>query len=89
MFTSAWELLPYSVLAIWMAVLAMVYVRTFYAIKHAFESLRMPKALKPAVGAALAAAWSALAIFFAAGRPEGGPVGALIRLRSASARASR
>ncbi len=66
LFTSAWELLPYSVLALWMAVLAMIYVRTFYAINHLFESLRIPKSLKPAVGAALAGA-SGLAIFFAAG----------------------
>ena len=48
-FASAWELLPYSLLAIWMAVLAMIYVRTFYAANHLFESLRMPKALKPTV----------------------------------------
>jgi chloride channel protein, CIC family len=66
-FTSAWELLPYSVLAIWVAVLAMVYVRTFYAIQHAFESVRIPKALRPAVGAGLSGL-VALAIFFAAGQ---------------------
>ena len=68
-FASAWELLPYSLLAIWMAVLAMIYVRTFYAVNHLFESLRMPKALKPAVGAALAGAVG-LAIFFAVGRQQ-------------------
>ncbi len=66
LFTSAWELLPYSVLAIWMAVLAMLYVRTFYAINHLFEGLRIPRALRPAVGAAMAGA-TGLAIFFAAG----------------------
>ncbi len=67
MFGGAWELLPYSVLAIWMAVLAMIYVRTFYAVNHWFEALRMPKSLKPAVGAALAGAIG-VAIFFAVGR---------------------
>ena len=67
--SSAWELLPYSVLAIWVAVLAMIYVRTFYATGHLFEKLRIPRSLKPAVGAALAAALG-LAIFFAAGSTQ-------------------
>ena len=69
MFSGAWELLPYSLLAIWMAVLAMIYVRTFYAIHHVFESVRVPKSLKPALGAALAAAVG-LAIYFAVGRQQ-------------------
>ena len=66
-FTSAWELLPYSLLAIWVAVLAMVYVRSFYAIQHAFESVRIGKAFRPALGALLSAVL-ALVIFFAVGR---------------------
>jgi chloride channel protein, CIC family len=68
-FTSAWELLPYSLLAIWVAVLAMVYVRSFYAIQHAFESVRIPKALRPALGAGLSGV-VALLIFFVAGRQQ-------------------
>jgi CIC family chloride channel protein len=69
LFGSAWELVPYSVLAILMAVMAMIYVRTFYAINHVFESLRMPKSLKPALGALLAGAIG-LAIYFAVGKQQ-------------------
>ena len=66
-FSNAWELLPYSILAIWVAVLAMIYVRSFYAIQHVFESVPIPKAFRPAVGAALAGAVG-VAIFFATGK---------------------
>ena len=43
------------------------YVRTFYAIQHAFESVRLPKAFRPAVGAGLSALVG-LAIFLAVGQ---------------------
>ena len=66
-FTSAWELVPYSILAIWVAVLAMVYVRTFYGMHHLFQLIPMPKSFKPAVGAALAGAVG-VAIYFGLGR---------------------
>ena len=47
----------------------MIYVRSFYAIHHVFESLRMPKSLKPTLGALLAAAVG-LGIYFAVGRQQ-------------------
>jgi CIC family chloride channel protein len=52
-FTSVWELGPYTLLALWVAFLAMIYVRTFYGITHLFHRLPMPRMLKPAVGALL------------------------------------
>lgn len=66
-FTSAWELLPYTLLAIWVAVMAMLYVRTFYGIHHMFEKIRIPKSYKPAIGAALASSVG-VALFFAMGQ---------------------
>ncbi len=66
-FTSAWELLPYSILAIWVAVLAMLYVRTFYGIHHLFQLLPIPRSFKPAVGAALAGAVG-VGLYFGMGR---------------------
>jgi CIC family chloride channel protein len=53
-FTSAWELGPYFLLAIWVAILSMVYVRTFYGVTQLFHLLRMPRMFKPALGAFLA-----------------------------------
>lgn len=66
-FTNAWELLPYSILAVWMAVLAMVYVRTFYGVQHVFNRLSISKSLKPAVGATLAGVVG-VTIYFVMGR---------------------
>ncbi len=68
-FTSAWELLPYTILAIWMAVLAMIYVRTFYAIQHLFESVPIWKAFRPALGAGLSGAVG-VAIYFLLGQQQ-------------------
>lgn len=66
-FTSAWELLPYTLLAIWVAVMAMLYVRTFYGIHHLFQKVPISNSYKPAIGAALAASLG-VALFFAMGR---------------------
>src|SRR5262249_40557577 len=44
---------PYALLAVAMALLAMVYTRTFYWFTYLFTRLRMPRWLKPAVGAGL------------------------------------
>jgi CIC family chloride channel protein len=52
-FTSAWELAPYLLLALWVAILSMLYVRSFYGITDLFHRLPMPRLLKPAVGAFL------------------------------------
>ncbi|MFO0950478.1 MAG: chloride channel protein [Isosphaeraceae bacterium] len=52
-FTSAWELLPYTLLAFVVVVLSMIYVRTFYAVTDAFHHLPLPRSLRPAVGAGL------------------------------------
>ncbi len=54
-FTSAWELGPYLLLALWVALLSMLYVRTFYGVTYLFHRLRMPRIFKPAVGAFLTA----------------------------------
>jgi CIC family chloride channel protein len=52
-FTSVWELGPYLLLAIWVAILSMLYVRTFYGVTHLFHTMRMPRMFKLAVGAFL------------------------------------
>jgi CIC family chloride channel protein len=54
-------------LALWLAVLSMLYVRTFYGITALFHRLPMPRMLKPAVGAFLTGAVG-LALYFALGR---------------------
>jgi CIC family chloride channel protein len=66
-FSSAWELGPYLLLALWVAVLSMVYVRTFYGVTAVFHNLPMPRTLKPALGALLAGAVGVL-LYYAAGR---------------------
>jgi CIC family chloride channel protein len=58
------ELGPYLLLALWVALLSMVYVRTFYGVTHLFHRLRMPRAFKPAVGAFLTGCVG-LALFYA------------------------
>jgi CIC family chloride channel protein len=52
-FGSAWELGPYLLLALWVAFLSMLYVRTFYGVTGLFHRLPLPHMLKPAVGAFL------------------------------------
>jgi CIC family chloride channel protein len=66
-FTSAWELLPYTLLAAWVAIMAMLYVRTFYGIHHLFKRVPIPNGFKPAIGAAMAGAVG-VGLFFAVGR---------------------
>jgi CIC family chloride channel protein len=65
-FTSAVELGPYFLLALWVAFLSMLYVRTFYGVTHLFHRLPLPRMLKPAVGAFLTGAVG-LVLFYAAG----------------------
>ena len=52
-FTNPWQLGPYLVLAIFMALLAMLYTRTFYGCKRFFDGLSIPRHFRPAVGALL------------------------------------
>src|SRR5271155_3995864 len=52
-FDNAWLLLPYTGLAVAMALLAMVYVRSFYWTTDLFRKLRIRRSLKPAIGAGL------------------------------------
>ncbi len=52
-FTNPWQLIPYTVLAVAMALLAMIYTRTFYWVTYLFTRLRMPRWLRPALGAGL------------------------------------
>jgi CIC family chloride channel protein len=55
-FANALELGPYLLLALWVALLSMLYVRSFYGVTYLFHRLKMPRIFKPAVGAFLAGA---------------------------------
>jgi chloride channel protein, CIC family len=50
-FTNPWQLGPYLLLAIFMALLAMLYTRTFYGCKRIFDRLLVPRHFRPAIGA--------------------------------------
>ena len=52
-FNSAGQLVAYFVLAVLMALLAMIYTRTFYWFIYLFGQLRTSRWLKPAIGATL------------------------------------
>jgi CIC family chloride channel protein len=65
-FENAGQLLVYAILALLMALLAMVYTRTFYGVSHLFRKLPLPRMFRPAVGAFLAGAIG-LALYFAFG----------------------
>ena len=56
-------------LALWVALLAMLYVRTFYGVTHLFHRLPMPRIFKPAVGAFLTGVVG-LVLYYAAGRSQ-------------------
>jgi CIC family chloride channel protein len=69
-FDNPWQLGPYLLLALTMILLAMVYTRSFYGLTNLFHRLRIPRHLKPAIGALLTGA-TGLALylgFSAAGR---------------------
>lgn len=63
------ELIPYTVLALLMVVLAMTYTRTFYGLTHLFARLPVPKIFRPAIGAFLTA-MIGLAMFYAFGQQK-------------------
>src|SRR5207249_2949152 len=50
------QLGPYLLLAMFVALLAMLYTRSFYALVHVFHQLKMPRILKPALGGLLTGA---------------------------------
>lgn len=68
-FSNPLQLLPYLVLALFMAFLAMLYTRSFYGCKWLFDRLPIRRQLVPAIGAFLTGA-VALGLYFAYGRDE-------------------
>jgi CIC family chloride channel protein len=56
------QLVPYLVLALAMAFLAMLYTRSFYGLQRLFHRLPLPRTLKPALGAFLTGGFG-LALF--------------------------
>lgn len=52
-FENPLHLIPYTLLALFLVVLAMVYTRSFYGTTYLFHKLPMPQSLKPAIGAGL------------------------------------
>jgi CIC family chloride channel protein len=66
-FNNPWQLGPYSVLAVWMVLLAMLYTHGFYGLTHWFHRWRIPAHFKPAVGAFLTGAVG-VSLYYAFGR---------------------
>lgn len=62
--------LPFAVLAVIMAFMSWVYVRSFYGIHHLFQKLPLPNWFKPAIGGALTGV-VALLLFVAFSRSGG------------------
>jgi CIC family chloride channel protein len=52
-FLHPFELGPYTVLAVVLALASALYVKSFYGTKHFFERLRIPNYVKPAIGGLL------------------------------------
>jgi CIC family chloride channel protein len=63
-FSNPWQLGPYLLLALFMIALAMLYTRSFYGLTRLFHRLRLPRHVKPALGAFLTGA-AGLALWFA------------------------
>lgn len=55
-FTNPIELVAYTILVVFVVLLAMMYTRTFYGMRYLFHRLPMPTILKPALGAGLTGA---------------------------------
>jgi chloride channel protein, CIC family len=66
-FTNPLHLLPYLLLAVCMALLAMLYIRSFYGVTELFRRVPMRPHFKPAVGAFLTAVL-ALVLYFSLGK---------------------
>jgi CIC family chloride channel protein len=69
-FTNPLQLGPYTVLALFLVVLAMLYTRSFYGLTHLFHRLRLRPHFKPAIGAFLTGLL-ALLLWFALGQVGG------------------
>lgn len=54
-FNNPLELVPYTLLALFAVVLAMLYTRSFYGITYLFHQIRLPRKFVPAIGALLTA----------------------------------
>ncbi len=52
-FTNPWELGPYTLLAVFMVLLSMLYTRSFYGMKGVFDRIPIKHHFKPAIGALL------------------------------------
>ena len=66
-FTNPLRLGPYLILAVFMALLAALYTRTFYGCKHLFDRLPIRKHFRPAIGAFLTGL-VAFVLYFLLGR---------------------
>lgn len=65
-FHSAWELVPYTVLAIVVALASGLFAKVFYGVHGAFKRMKIPASMKPMVGG-LATGVVAAALFLAGG----------------------
>jgi CIC family chloride channel protein len=61
------ELIPYTLLALVLVAVGVLYIQTFYGIHRLFRRIPLPRHLRPAVGAALAGIVG-LALYFALGQ---------------------
>ncbi len=68
-FTNPEQLLAYSLLALFLVVLAMLYTRTFYGLSYAFRRLPLPRHVKPAIGAFLTGL-TGVVLYYALGREQ-------------------
>lgn len=48
------ELVPYSLLAVVLVAVAVLYIKAFYGIHHLFSQMPVPRVMRPAIGAVLA-----------------------------------
>jgi CIC family chloride channel protein len=74
-FSDPGQLLGYAILAVFVAVLAMMYTRSFYGLLHAFHRLRMPPHVRPCIGA-FATGLVGVGLYYLLGR-NGGVLGVL------------
>ena len=65
-FTDPFHLIPYLLLALFVALLAMLYTRSFYGLSEVFRRIPLRPHIKPAIGAFLAGL-VAVALYFAVG----------------------
>ena len=69
-FTNPWQLGPYLLLALFMALLAMLYTRSFYGIKAVFDRLPISRHFRPCVGAFLTGVVGLLLYYLAGGQEQ-------------------